>query len=356
MVANVRPVLLRLMMLALVALAVPAAPNIAVAAPEKSPLGIAIPSGGQDDAAAARSGSPQSRASAWDRLWVWMVAQQAKFKRAMSAAVRDLKSGSPWYPAALISALAFAYGVLHAAGPGHGKAIISSYVLANERTLRRGIMLSFLAAFIQALTAIAFVGVLALIFKATSLTIRSAQEWTETLSWGLVAAVGAWLLYRQLKLLFPMGATGATANAGHDHAHHDHHHEHGHDCGCGHAHAPDARQLDGDLSWSKAFAIAFAVGIRPCTGALALLFLTLTQGLLWAGILGTFAMALGTAITVSILASLAIGSREFANRFAGEGSNWGWRIERAAGLAGSSLILLMGAVFFVNSLQHTGPL
>lgn len=358
MVVSTRPALLRFIALLFALFAIPAAADLAYAAPEKSPLGIALPSGGQDEAAASRRGT--SQASTWDKLWVWMVTQQAKFKRAMSAAVRDLKSGSPWYPAMVISALAFAYGVLHAAGPGHGKAIISSYVLANERTLRRGIMLSFLAAFIQALTAITFVGVFALALKATSMTIRSAQEWTETLSWALVAAVGAWLLFRQLKLLFPAATSQSAAHANHAHRHahdHDHgHHEHGPDCGCGHSHAPDARQLDGDLSWSKAFAIAFAVGIRPCTGALALLFLTLTQGLLWAGILGTFAMALGTAITVSILASLAIGSREFVNRFGGEGSNWSWRIERAAGVLGSSLILLMGSVFFVSSLQQTGPL
>ena len=88
------------------------------------------------------------------------------------------------------------------------------------------------------------------------------------------------------------------------------------------------------MSLSKAFAIAFAVGIRPCTGALTLLFLTLTQGVLWVGILATFAMALGTAIMVSLLACMAIGSRELASRFAGEGSPWGWRLERAAGLTG----------------------
>lgn len=339
------------------------------AAPQRSPLGITLPSqaAGQTatppaitDRSAQGAATVAREAGFGDRVWAWMMAKQAQWKQSMSAAVRDLRSGASFYPAALICALAFAYGVLHAAGPGHGKAVISSYVLANERTLRRGIMLSFLSAFIQALSAIAFVGVLALVLKATSMTIRSTEAWAETLSWAFVALVGAWLLYRQIRLLWPAMLPASTTPShehhGHAHQHGAHHHVHGPECGCGHSHAPDPQKLDGELSPTKAFAIAFAVGIRPCTGALTLLFLTLTQSVLWVGILGTFAMALGTAITVSILACMAIGSRELAKRFSGEDSRWGWRIERMAGLTGASLILLMGSVFFIGSLQQTAPL
>lgn len=322
---------------------------------QRSPLGITLPSQAQQQTPPLGiTDTPQSpvagqQSSFGDRLWAWMLAKQAQWKQGMSSAVRDLKTGESYYPALIICALAFAYGLLHAAGPGHGKAIISSYVLANERTLKRGIVLSFLSALLQAISAVTFVGVLAIVLKATSMTIRSTEAWVETLSWAFVALVGAWLLFRQIRLLWP--ASVKSAGRAHDHAH-----VHGADCGCGHSHAPDARQLDGDLSVSKAIAIVFAVGIRPCTGALALLFLTLTQGVLWVGILGTFAMALGTAIMVSLLACMAIGSRELAKRFAGEDSPWGWRLERAAGLTGSSLILLMGTVFFFGSLQQSAPL
>lgn len=342
--------------LVLLALAI-AGPALAQGDPPRSPLGITLPSQAQKQAPPSMTQGHEaapSQAAFGDRLWAWMLAKQAQYKQSMSAAVRELRSGTSFAPAALICALAFAYGVLHAAGPGHGKAVISSYVLANERTLRRGIFLSFLSALIQALSAIAFVGVLAIVLKATSMTIRSAEAWAETLSWAFVALVGAWLLYRQVRLIWLEGGNSQPAAArSHDHAHH---HHHGENCGCGHAHAPDPQKLDGELSPMKALAIAFAVGIRPCTGALALLFLALTQGVLWVGILGTFAMALGTAIMVSILACMAIGSRELAARFSGENSRWGWRIERFAGVTGSSLILLMGAVFFVGSLQQSAPL
>lgn len=118
---------------------------------------------------------------------------------------------------------------------------------------------------------------------------------------------------------------------------------------------PSPDQLEGPWSWSKALAVAFSVGIRPCTGAIIVLVFAISQGLMWAGVFATFAMALGTAITVSALATLAVASRELATRLAGEESRWGWRIERAAGLAGAVLVIGLGAAFFLGSLQPTAP-
>jgi nickel/cobalt transporter (NicO) family protein len=118
---------------------------------------------------------------------------------------------------------------------------------------------------------------------------------------------------------------------------------------------PDPKELQGDLSWSKALAIAFSVGIRPCTGAILVLVFALSQGLLWAGIFATFAMAIGTALTVSVLASTAVGSRDLAARLGGGGSGWATAVADSAGVLGASLVLIMGAVFFMGSLQPQAP-
>ena len=66
------------------------------------------------------------------------------------------------------------------------------------------------------------------------------------------------------------------------------------------------------MSWRKIMAVVFSVGVRPCSGAILVLVFALTQGLFWAGVAATFAMAFGTAITVAALATLALGSRELA--------------------------------------------
>lgn len=114
---------------------------------------------------------------------------------------------------------------------------------------------------------------------------------------------------------------------------------------------PDPKDLEGHLSWSKALAIAFSVGIRPCTGAILVMIFAMSQGLLIAGVFATFAMALGTAITVSVLASLAVGSRELATRLAGGEGRAAGAVAAGIGILGSMLVFLMGAAFFVASLQ-----
>lgn len=312
----------------------------------------------------------------------WLLAKQADINRRLAAAVRDIRTGDPWFATLVLAALSFAYGVLHAAGPGHGKAVIASYVLANEQTVRRGIALSFLAAIFQGISALLIVGILVLALRTTGLTIKATEGWLETASWGLVAVIGAWLLYTQLKAMRPQPALAGGGHAhhdhhghAHDHKHHDHAHHghahHGHDHGhhghahhdhvhaadgscCDHAHMPDPSRLQGPWSWREAIAIAVAIGIRPCTGAILVLVFAIGQGLMWAGVFATFAMALGTAITVSALAALAVGSRELAMRFGGgRESVWGARVRTAAGLGGAALVLGLGLVLMIGSLYNT---
>jgi nickel/cobalt exporter len=341
-------------------------------APPKSPLGV-TPPGAERSFLPPRPGAePAQPAGPLQRAQAWVLEKQAQFNRELAAAVRSLKSANPLSATLLLAALSFAYGVLHAAGPGHGKAVISSYVLADGRTVRRGILLAFLAALIQALSALLVVGVLVLVLRSTGLQIRAVEAWLETASWALVALVGVWLLYYQLRSAF----RPASAHAGHhhhaDHHHehhgahahshapqgHDHSHAHGHDDACEVcAHLPAATELQGDWSWRRALALAFAVGVRPCTGAILVLVFAIGQGLMWAGVLSTFAMALGTAITVSVLAASAVGFRELAARLAGGSgaSKWADRVQLAAGLTGASLVLVLGAAFFWASLGAAKP-
>lgn len=403
---------------------------LAQSEPKPSPFGVPL---GPGQSTSVAPGQKAERSVLSD-VWSYVLMQQQRINRELAGAVRQLKAGDTLNATLLLGFLGFLYGVVHAAGPGHGKAVISSYVLANERTVKRGIMLSFLAAFIQALSAIAIVGILAIALRATSLEIKAAEAWIETVSWGFVALIGIWLLYGQLSKIFAARraspapteahahgvACGHSHDAGHDHGHahahahahahhggcgcghahhhghdhshghthdhdHDHHHAHDHGSGhahavthgaaphaapaephvhaadgscCGHAHMPDPSQLEGKLSWRKALAIALSVGIRPCTGAILIMIFAMSQGLLIAGIFATFAMALGTAITVSTLAALAVGSRELATRLAGGESRLAGAVSTGAGLLGSALVFLMGASFFVASLSGstTGPL
>jgi nickel/cobalt transporter (NicO) family protein len=343
-----------------------AASAFAQEAPKKSPFGLAPPPASQS--------SSMTKASWAQQGWAWVESTQAQLNRDMAKAVRGLKSAEPVAAAITLSALSFAYGVLHAAGPGHGKAVISSYVLANRQTMRRGVLLSFMAAFFQACSALLLFAVLSLLFKSTNMEMKTAEITIERISWALIVAVGIWLLYRQIAPLITARAStpaaqghshGAahapTLHGAHAHAHaactHDHHdHAHVHDANCGHSHMPEPAQLEGAWSWRKAIGLALTVGIRPCTGAILVLLFAAGQGLVWAGILATFVMSIGTALTVSVLAALAVGSRDLATRLAGGiDSQAAQRVSSAVGIAGALAVVVLGAIGFLTALKPPAP-
>jgi len=330
------------------------------AAPNQDTPKAAWPAARPDGAAAPNSDAAPGRgAGSW---WQLLLDVQHKLHRQLAEAVKSLKSEGSVGAGFILVAISFLYGVFHAAGPGHGKAVISSYVLANGATVRRGITLSFLAAIVQAITAIAIVSVLAIFLNAAGIQIRNVAQRFETASGLLIALTGLWLLALYLRRRVspvPSAFVQADANphahdhGGHTHGHGDAHHHQDEACGCGHAHMPDAAAIGKNWSLSNAAAIVFAIGIRPCTGAILVLVFALTQGLFWAGVGATFAMAIGTAITVSTLAVLAVGSRDLALRFAG--SRWTTGIYDVAAIGGSLLVMLLGAGLFWSSLGPAKP-
>ncbi len=317
----------------------------------------------------------------------WILAQQGWFERALSAAVRASRtdgSALPW-----LAALSFVYGVLHAAGPGHGKAVLASYMVASRRALRRGIALSFLAALLQAAVAVALVGLLSFVFRATAVGMRDGAALIEKVSYVGVAALGLWLTWRKGAGLLaawrerPRGAgpagfapvlafaggaeprgpmpyrLGAPACAAHEAPFGrsafsctaaDAAHLHGPDCG--HFHAPDPATLGDGFSWRDAVSTVVAAGARPCSGAILVLVFALAQGIFLAGVASTVVMALGTAITTAALAATAVLAKGVALRLVGSDAGRGALVARTLELAAALLVLAVG----LSLLFGVGPL
>lgn len=291
----------------------------------------------------------------------WLLAKQSEFYRQMSATIRAAKSdGSAVWTLLFIS---FAYGIFHAAGPGHGKAVIASYLVANRETARRGIALSFASALMQALVAILIVGISAWVLNATAKTMCRAEGAIEIASYGLIALFGLRLVWvkggafiRTLPAVQPVPAIAGVPHHGdhdhhhdvhhrHDHAHAGHHHgpEHVHDEHCGHSHGPAPSELAGPGGWRRGFAAILTVGIRPCSGAILVLVFALAQGLFWAGIAATLLMGLGTAITVAAIAIVAVSAKDIAQRLSGAREGGGALFMRGIEFGAAGLVLLFGA-------------
>jgi nickel/cobalt exporter len=339
----------------------------------------------------------------------WIFAKQAEFYRQFSGLIRAGKSdGSALWT---LMGLSFLYGIFHAAGPGHGKAVISSYLVANEETWKRGVILSFASAMLQALVAVVLVGIAAAVLNATASTMKIAVNVIETISYALIILIGLRLLWvkgrafireaRSLNKPKSVGAAATPAAHKHDHAHHhhdhghDHHHHdhahhdhdhatcghdhshdhahHGHDHGhhhhghshdhdhdasaWGHAHAPEPEELAGPGGWKRGLSAIVAVGLRPCSGAILVLVFALAQGLFWAGVASTFVMGLGTAITVAVIATVAVGARSWAGHLSSASTGYGMLAMRGIEVGAAVLIVCFGGLLlagFMASEQIAG--
>ncbi|MEM5503047.1 nickel/cobalt transporter [Ahrensia kielensis] len=305
-------------------------------------------------------------------LFTWIGTEQRAFYRSMTNALKAMREdGSAVW---LLVGLSFLYGVLHAAGPGHGKVVISSYMVANETALRRGIVLALASSILQAFSAIVLVGAGFLLLRGTSVSMTDASKWLEIASYILIIMFGIWLLWRKLKGFYPRKHdTHAHKHDEHDHAHahdhshhharhhdHDHGHHHNHDAhhhhgeaevcsSCGHAHMPSPDQLDRPLDWRSAGAAIFAVGIRPCSGAVIVFSFALLNGLYLGGIVSVFAMALGTAITVSALAILSVTAKNAALAMSNS-ALMNSRLHLGIEVFGALLLIVLGSLLLAGTM------
>ncbi len=312
----------------------------------------------------------------------WILQQQVVFEHQLSAAVQAAKTdGSALW---LLVSLSFAYGVFHAAGPGHGKAVMTSYLFANERALRRGLVLTLLAALLQGLVAIMLVGILALVLHATAQRMKDAASLVESLSYAGVAVLGAWLVWQKgrrfiqalrgparLPAAIPLaqreipagatlaaigpsgGAYEAACGCGQEHMtrvplRYTPSSAHAHGPDCGHVHAPDPSTLGDGFSWSESLLTVVAAGARPCSGAILVLVFALAQGMFLAGIAATLAMSLGTAITTGSIALVAVLAKGIAVKFAAPETRRGTLVIRGLETLAALVILAAGVSLFLG--------
>ncbi len=287
----------------------------AAPAPLRSPFGIGF-----------REASPSDTG-----LGAWLLAVQSSLSGSLRGAVVALKQGGGW---AGFLGIGFAYGVFHAAGPGHGKAVIAGYLVAGERALTRGFALSAAAALLQACVAILIVGIGALLLHATAASMNRAGTLIETASFALVALLGAGLTWRKAGRLARVAEEPDRTGCGSE---------------CGHVHLADAQRLAQLGTWRERAAVVVAAGTRPCSGAVLILVFALSQGVFAAGIAATLAMAAGTALTTGALASLAVFAKRLALSLAARRGAGGAAILGGFELLAAAIVLVLGLTMLWGS-------
>ncbi len=281
----------------------------------------------------------------WGGFVYGLQTLQRDLHASLADAVRGVERDGLIAAWSLIS-LSFLYGVFHAAGPGHGKLIIATYLATHESRLKQGIWLAISSALAQGVVAIFVVEITVALLGASLSKVNTTALQLESVSYALVALLGGFLMVTAARRLW-LG--------------HHHHHKHQHDCNDehqheegghahhGHVHMPAPGDLPERMSLRQTIWIIFTIGIRPCTGAILVLIFAYVLQLRLAGICAVFAMSIGTAITVALLAAVSVYARQIAFRLSDylpDDSVRGSTLLNTFALVGGTIVLLLGVTLF----------
>jgi len=207
--------------------------------------------------------------------------------------------------------------------------VIGSYFLTRRAAIVQGVAMSGIAALVQAISAIVLVGALALILDASSAAILDQAATIEVVSYGAIVAVGLWMAYGVL--------SGRTRD-----------HGHGNDRVHDHAHSRAHKKKASRREWTRLLATGAAVGLRPCSGAILVLLFSLANDIVAIGVLATFAMAVGVAITVTAVTLSSLGIRHASAAIGGRTVRLAETGYKAVALSGALVIALFGLLELIG--------
>ena len=302
----------------------------------------------------------------WNSIISQIIELQRDFHSRLATHINAVARDTTTYGWGLIT-LSFAYGVFHAVGPGHGKAVIATYLGTHQESLAKGIGISMATALMQSIVAITLVSVLAIMLSFRFADVDNYGEDMALVSYLLVIILGLVLTGSAIRRIIHLKRSAKNSQlVAHNHGHqtaehvthqhdhdHDHSHDHNHDADgcCQHAYVPPANQ-----SWLHTLGVVFSIGIRPCSGAIVVLIYAHLVGVYHYGIAATLLMGLGTGITVSAIAVASQYARQWLENLLSTNSDHQVLINPALisisiRLAGGLILVLMGWGLYQTALQ-----
>ena len=243
--------------------------------------------------------------------------------------------------------ISFLYGIFHSIGPGHGKLIVSSYLATNPAKINAALWITVISALVQALVAIVIVSVFLFVMHLTMHHVNHFVEQIFNVSYLGVLVIGAVIFYQGARYFWQRwGHKNSHSDHSHEHEQHhgqEHHHVHmDGTCSCGHKHGATPQELNHASSLKEYVAIIASIGIRPCTGAILVLFFANLANVYWLGVASAILMAVGTAFTTSTIALLTVSGRKVVQHYLTANSQtsfpWVWPLVRL--FCGLALIIV----------------
>jgi nickel/cobalt transporter (NicO) family protein len=196
-------------------------------------------------------------------------------------------------------AAALFWGAAHALSPGHGKTIVTAYLVGSRGTPLHAALLGLIV------TATHTVGVFALGLVTLSLSQFIVPDrlypWLNLVSGLLVVGVGAAVLWSRVRHRLAHARARAHEHE-HDHGHHHHH---------GHRHA--------DLGWRSLVGVGISGGLLPCPSALVVLLAAISLHRVAFGLLLIVAFSAGLALSITGVGLVAVLAKRAFNRVGFDG-------------------------------------
>ena len=283
----------------------------------------------------AEEGGPFARATAF------LVDFQRHANAEVSFHMNAIERGDDLVAFLLALAVAFAYGAVHALGPGHGKFVIVSYFLAREARLMRGVVMAVQIAIVHVIAAVVIVWLADIVLERGFGLGLSDVPGVRAASFLIIVGIGVYMLYQAVRASLRARARGR----GHGHAH-----DRGH--GRGHGHSHDHRHSHGLGSKAEGGLLALAAGMVPCPGAVLIMLYAVANDMIVPGSLLVASMSLGIGSSICVLGVGAILARRAAIRVM-ERSGGGAvaALRHGMNYAGAGLVTLIGLVSFVAFLD-----
>jgi len=271
---------------------------------------------------------------AMERFTQYLVEFQRRANAEVATHMNAIESGQDLRAFFLGLAIAFAYGIVHAFGPGHGKFIIMSYFLGREVQVSRGLVMAVQVAVVHVIAAVLIVWLADVVLKAGFGIGLSDVPGVRAGSFLIIAGIGVYMLYQAIRASF------TTTSASHEHGHGD-----GHGHGHGHGHGQGSN-LEGGV-------MAIAAGMVPCPGAVLIMLYAVANDMIYPGFVLVAAMSVGIGMTICTLGVGAIIARQSAMRLMDSTAGGGGVniLRHTLNYAGAILVTLIGLVSFVAFLD-----
>ena len=247
-----------------------------------------------------------------------MAPIQKTLNESLASITRSLQGSRSLAGLLFVMFVSLVYGMFHAAGPGHGKTIVSSFFLANDAKLRHSIAIGYMIAVVHALAALAVVLILYYLIRGLfSVGIEQADHYIQLATFGIIAILGAVMLVGRIR--------GKA-----------HHH---------HLHAEEGTR---NLSMRSLLGIAVPAGAIPCPGAVAVILFALSLHMLGVSVLSVIAISVGMGTTIAVTGAIVIlAKRGVMMAATGGHEERGSVLRRIIEIGGAAILFLFGLVLFL---------